>query len=364
MRGLPHRVTLIPGDGIGPEVTAAARRAVEAAGVEIDWDVQLAGAAAVADGDAPLPDSLVGSARERGVALKGPVSTPAGRGYRSVNVALREVLGLHTGIRPCRGLDGAPCAFPGVDVVVARMLPWDLYAGIEYAADDAGAAELRRLVAKTHGQRIPADAGISLKPMPRNEIERAARGALGWARANGRRRVTVVHKATVMRATDGAFLDCVRAVAEREYAELEFEDQLVDSVCHELVTRPERLDVLIAPMLYGDLLSDLCAGLAGGLGLAPGANLGDASAVFEPVHGTAPRLAGTGRANPAAMIRSAAMMLRHVGERDASERLEAAVAGVVAERRTVTYDLRPGRDPSGAAGTQEVAEAVAARLDG
>lgn len=360
---MPHSVTLIPGDGVGPEVTAGARLAVQAAGVAIDWDVQPAGAASFAATGSPLPDALVESVRERGVALKGPVSTPPGSASRSVNVVLREALDLHTGVRPSRALPGSPAPFPALDVVVARMLPGDLYAGIEYAAGDQTAAEIRRLVAASSGEEIPVDAGISLKPISAGQAETAARAAMAWAVARGRRRVTVVHKQTVMRATDGLFVRSARAVAEREFPELELDERSVDAVCHDLVTG-RQLDVLLAPMLYGDVLSDLCAGMAGGLGLAPGVNLGERCAVFEAVHGTASRLAGADRANPLAMIRCAAMLLGHLGEAEAADRLEGAVAAVVAEGRTVTYDLRPGRDSDGAAGTRAVAEAVAVRAAG
>lgn len=354
-------MTLIPGDGIGPEVAAAARLAVEATGVGIEWDVQLAGAGAVATGLGPLPERTLASVRERGVALKGPVATAAGAGTRSVNLTLRDALELHTGIRPCRLLRGAPSPLQDFDVVVTRMLHGDLYAGIEFTAGSTGAQELRRVIADAGGVELPEDAGISVKPISLRRVEQAARAAFAWARANGRRRVTIAHKATVMRATDGVFLEAARAVAEREFPELAVDDRLIDTLCHDLVARGPGPTVLFAPMLYGDVLSDLCAGLTGGLGLAPGANLGDRCAVFEPVHGTAPRL-DNGRSNPMAMIRSAAMMLRHLEEKEAADALERAVAEVVAAGRCVTYDVRPGRDPDGAAGTEEVAEAVAGRL--
>lgn len=357
---MTHRVTLIPGDGIGPDVVAAARRAVEATGVEVEWDEQPAGAAAMSDAGTPLPEATVASVRERGVALKGPLATPRG-GFRSANLSLREELGLDTGVRPCRALEGAHAPFAGTDLVVARMTEGDLYAGIEYPAEAPAAARLRALVAET-GATVAADAGISLKPMSRAQVERAARRAMRWASDNGRARVTIAHKATVMKATDGLFLDAAREVAEREFPMLEVDDRLVDSLCHDLVRRPAGLDVLFAPVVYGDLLSDLAAGLAGGLGLAPGVNLGDGCAVFEAAHGTAPRLAGAGRANPMAMVLSGAMLLRHLGEAEAAGRLETAVAAVVADGRTVTYDLRPDRDASLAAGTEAVAEAVVSRL--
>jgi isocitrate dehydrogenase (NAD+) len=358
---MAHRVTLIPGDGIGPEVTAAARLALEATGVAIEWDVQRAGAEALAECGSALPDGLVESVRERGTALKGPLATPSGPGFASVNVALREALELHTGVRPARALPGSPASFRALDVVVARMLPGDLYAGIEYAAGEPAAEEIRRLVAASSGQRIPADAGISLKPISAMQAETATRTALAWAVGAGRQRVTIVHKAAVMRATDGLFLRTARAVGEREFPQLTLDERSVDAVCHDLVTG-RGLDVLLAPMLYGDVLSDLCAGMAGGLGLAPGVNLGERCAVFEAVHGTAPRLAGADRANPLAMIRCGAMLLRHLGENGAADRVEGAVAAVLAEGRTLTYDMRSGRDSGGAAGTRAVAEAVAARV--
>ena len=354
-----HRATLIPGDGIGPEVVAAARAVLDAT-AEIEWDVQEGGAAAHARGGSALPAALVDSVRATGVALKGPLSTPPGSG-RAVNVALRDELGLHLGVRPCRALPGAPAPLGPVDVVVARMTDGDLYAGIEFPAGDAAAEQLRALVAASGGQPIAADAGIALKPISRSAAERSARALLEWMRVNARRRVTVVHKASVMPATDGVFLEAARAAAG-DFPEIELDDRLVDAVCHDLVTRPHEADVLFAPMLYGDLLADLCAGLVGGLGMVPGVNLGDGCAVFEPVHGTAPRHAGAGRANPVAMVLCGALLLDHIGEQAAARSVREAVAAVVREGTSVTYDLRPGRSADGAAGTAAVADAVIAAL--
>lgn len=331
---MAHQVTLIPGDGVGPEVTAGARTVLEATGVEIDWDVRDAADA-------------VESIRERGVALKGPTSTPT-EGRRSANLALRAALGLHTSIRPVRR--------GGVDLVVARMNGEDLYAGIEWEAGSEGAREVARLARETLGAEIAADAGISLKPLSRGQIERSVRAALRWAQENGRRRVTIAHKATVMRATDGVFLDVARAEAEK--TGLEVDDRLVDTLCGDLARRPEGYDVLLAPVMYGDLLSDLAAGLAGGPGIAPNANLGDGCAVFEPVHGSAPRIAGRSMANPFAAILAGALLLRHLGEAEAAERVERAVAG----SEVVTYDLVPGRDEAAGASTEAAAEAVAAAV--
>jgi isocitrate dehydrogenase (NAD+) len=355
---MTHSVTLIPGDGIGPEVCAAARRAVEATGVAIEWDVQEFGAEAyVRDGPALL-ERVIASVRERGVALKGPTSTPSGTGFRSINIALRRDLDLYAGVRPCRALPGVATPFAQADVVVVRMNTEDLYAGIEYDRDEDAAATLREIVADTRGADLPADTGISLKPLSRSAAVRVARAAFEYARANGRRRVTAVHKATVMRATDGLFLEACREMAAG-YDDLQFDDRLVDNACAKLVMRPQDCDVLVMPMLYGDIVSDIAAGLVGGLGVAPGANLGDDAAVFEAVHGSAPRHAGHNRANPFALMLSGAMLLRHVNEGDAASRLERAIADVTREGRTLTYDIARNGKP---ASTSEVAQAVVERL--
>jgi isocitrate dehydrogenase (NAD+) len=325
-----HRATLVLGDGVGPEVIRAARTVLDATGAGIEWDeAEAMGAAA--------------SVAETGVALKGPTSTPYA-GERSLNIALRRELDLHTSVRPVR--------FGGVDLVVARMNGEDLYAGIEWEPGSEGA----RKVIELSGAALPPDAGISLKPLSGSEARRSVRTALAWAKEAGRERVTVAHKATVMRQTDGVFLAVARE--EAEAAGLEVDDMLVDTVCGELARRPERFDVLLAPVMYGDLLSDLAAGLSGGPGIAPNANLGDGRAVFEPVHGSAPRIAGRGIANPFAAILAGAMLLRHLGEDAAALNVEGAVAAA-AERGVVTYDLTASRDESAAASTAEVAELVA-----
>jgi isocitrate dehydrogenase (NAD+) len=355
---MAHRVTLIPGDGIGPEVCDAARRAIEATGVAIEWDLQEFGADAYRSEGQALLEHVIASVRERGVALKGPTATPSGAGFRSINIALRRELDLYAGVRPCRALLGVPTPFPQTDVVVVRMNGEDLYAGIEYTRDEDTTATLRDLVAATRGVELTADTGISLKPLSHAGSARVARAAFAYARANGRRRVTAVHKATVMRATDGLFLEACREVAA-DYPELEFDDRLVDNACAKLVMRPQECDVLVMPIMYGDIVSDVCAGLVGGLGVAPGANLGDDAAVFEAVHGSAPRHAGHDRANPFALMLSGAMMLRHLGETDAAARLEEAIGDVTREGRTLTYDLARDAEP---ARTSEVADAVVARL--
>lgn len=357
---MSRRVALIPGDGIGPEVVAAARRAIDATGVRLAWEIHELGAAALRVRGTPLPSEALEAIAACKLALKGPVATPVDPAFRSVNLRLREELGLQAGVRPARswprtGLVG------GLDVVIVRMLADDLYSGIELAAGTDAAARLRALVAETCDRELPPDAGVSLKPVSPTTTKAVARLALRYAREHGRRRITVVHKATVMRATDGAFLAAAEEVARAEGGDLTLDDRLVDTVCHDLAARPDSCDVLLTSMLYGDLLSDLCAGLTGGLGLAPGANLGPSCAVFEAVHGTAPRHAGRDSANPMALILSGAMLLRHIGEPGAAQRLERAVAAVLDEGRTLTYDLARTRDVD-PAGTTAVTDAVIAAM--
>ena len=357
---MAHQVTLIPGDGIGPEVSEAARRALDATGVPFDWDVQEMGAESYAREGPPALERTIASVRERGLALKGPTSTPAGKGFRSLNIALRKELDLYAGIRPAKHYPGVPTPYPGADVVVIRMNQEDLYEGIEYAPGDEATGELLRFVRDTRGVELSPETGVSLKPLSAPAAARVAARAFEYARANGRRKVTAVHKATVMRHTDGVFLAACRDVAAG-YSDVEFDDRLVDNVCHQLVSHPEECDVLLAPIMYGDILSDITAGLVGGLGMAPGVNMGDTAAVFEAVHGSAPRRAGQNRANPFALTLSGVMLLRHVGEDDAAARLESAIAAVIAAG-TVTYDLKPSRDDPGAASTSEATDAVIARL--
>jgi isocitrate dehydrogenase (NAD+) len=347
---MAHQVTLLPGDGVGPEVIAAARTVLDATGVKIDWDVQDAGAGAAERGGEALPKATVESIRKRGVALKGPTATPRS-GHRSANVGMRAALGLHTSIRPVN--------YGGVDLVVARMNGEDLYAGIEWEAGSEGAHEIARIARQTLGAEIADDAGIGLKPISRSAVERSVHTALAWAEAAGRKRVTIAHKATVMRHTDGLFLETARAAAA-DHTSLTVDDALVDTLCGDVARRPERYDVLLAPVLYGDLLSDLAAGLAGGPGIAPSANLGDDCAVFEPVHGSAPRIAGRNIANPFAAILAGAMLLRHLKEPDAAARVEAAVAA----SELVTYDLMPERVEADAPLTDAVAASVAEAVGG
>jgi isocitrate dehydrogenase (NAD+) len=354
-------VTLIPGDGIGPEVAAAARTCIDATGVSIEWMLHDAGEGAIAKYGSPLPDSLLDSIRKNKVALKGPITTPIGKGMRSVNVALRHALDLYACVRPAKLYPGVPALYKKVDLVIVRENSEDLYAGIEY---DRGTPEVKELIAwvKQHGGKtIRPDAAISLKPISATASERVIRYAFEYAVKNGRKKVTVVQKANIMKFTDGLFLEVARRVAAEYEGHVEFEDRLVDNMCMQLVQKPEIFDVLVLPNLYGDILSDLCAGLVGGLGLAPGANIGDQVAVFEPVHGSAPKYAGQNKVNPVATILSGMLMLQHLGEAKAADRLERAIAEVLKEGRSVTYDLKPRNDPN-SVGTKEMTQAIIAKL--
>lgn len=354
-----HDVTLIPGDGVGPELVDAARAAIEATGVDVRWDVQTAGLAALETDGHPLPERVIASIRERGAALKGPLGTPPGA--RSVNVSLRLALGLFAAVRPCRSYQGVRSAYEGVDLVVIRELTEGAYTGIEFEQGAPATAELIAFIDRGTGRPIREDSGLSIKAISAGASERVARFAFEQAEAGGRRKVTVGHKANILKRTDGLFLEVAGRVAA-EHPGIAFEDRIVDALAMQLVQRPEAFDVLLLPNLYGDLVSDLCAGLAGGLGLAPGANHGDGCAVFEATHGTAATYRGLNRANPMALMLSGAMLLRHLGEREAGDRLEAAVGDVIAEGRTVTYDLRPTDDDPAAAGTTDVRDAVVGKL--
>jgi isocitrate dehydrogenase (NAD+) len=333
---MPHRVTLIPGDGIGPELAEATRRVLDASGVAFDWEVQDAGEGVMAQYGTPLPDHVLESIRRNKVALKGPITTPVGSGFRSVNVTLRQVLGLYANLRPARSIKGLQTRYDDVDLVIVRENTEDLYAGIEHM--------------------VGKDAAESIKIITRVASERIARFAFEYAVANGRRKVTAVHKANIMKLSDGLFLESCRTVAADYAGRIEFEDRIVDNMCMQLVQKPELYDVMVLPNLYGDIVSDLCAGLVGGLGVAPGANIGTEASVFEPVHGSAPKYAGLNKANPTALLLSGVLMLRHLGEQDAAVRVETALREVIAEGKYTTYDL------GGPAGTREFADAIMARL--
>ena len=360
---MKHTITLIPGDGTGPEVVEAMRRCVEATGVDIEWDVHNAGVDVMEEVGTPLPESVLDSIRRNKVAIKGPVTTPVGSGFRSVNVALRKTLDLYACLRPARYYRGVKSRYPEADLVVVRENTEDLYAGIEFERGTDACARAIEAISELSGSTIRPDSGISIKPISEMASKRIVRFAFDYAIANGRRKVTAVHKANIMKHSDGLFLDCARQVAE-EYSDsgIEFEDRIVDNMCMQLVQKPELYDVLVLPNLYGDIVSDLCSGLVGGLGIAPGANIGIERAVFEPTHGSAPKYAGQNRVNPTATILSAVMMLHYIGEDDAGERLDNAVAEVIAEGRDVTYDLKPTRDDPSAVGTSEMADAIIARL--
>jgi len=356
---MAYNVTLIPGDGIGPEVTEASRRALEATGVAFQWDVAEAGAGIIDKYGTPLPDSVLESVRKNKVALKGPITTPVGSGFRSVNVALRKALDLYACLRPCKTYPGVPSPYKDVDLVVVRENTEDLYAGIEFEQGTPEALKLIRLTAEAKRGIVREDSGISLKVISEAGSRRILRFAFEYARAYGRKRVTAISKANILKFSDGLFLRVAREVAQ-EYPGIEFEDRLVDNMTMQLVKNPRQFDVIVAPNLYGDILSDLCAGLVGGLGVAPGANVGDGIAVFEPTHGSAPKHAGQNRANPMAMMLSGVMMFRHLGEKDAADRLEKAIADVIAEGRSLTYDMKT--DTTSAIGTSQVADAVIEKL--
>lgn len=379
---MAHRITLIPGDGTGPEITEATRRVIDATGVDIDWEVKEAGVDVMDKYGTPLPEEVLESIRRNKVALKGPITTPIGKGFRSVNVALRKQLDLYACVRPCKYYPGIRSKYTDVDLVIVRENTEDLYAGVEY---DLGTEEAKQIIELSEG-KIRPDSAISIKPISVTGTRRIVKLAFDYAIANGRKSVTAVAKANIMKFTDGLFYKVAREVAKAygakfEWSELEpetgdetlkaetgkgagivYQERLVDNMCMQLVQKPELYDVLVLPNLYGDILSDLCAGLVGGLGVAPGANIGDEAALFEPTHGSAPKYTGQNKVNPIAMILSGMLMLRHIGETDAADRLEKAVAKIVAEGRDVTYDMKPDRNDPTAVGTSQVADAIIREL--
>jgi isocitrate dehydrogenase (NAD+) len=359
---MAHRVTFIPGDGVGPELSEATRRVLEGTGVRFDWDVQQAGADVIDRYGTPLPGHVLDSIRANGVAIKGPLTTPIGTGFRSVNVALRKELDLYACLRPCKSYRGVRSRYQDIDLVVVRENHEDLYAGIEF---EQGTDDARRVIEFLNGvqpKQIREDSGISIKPISVTGTRRIARFAFDHARTYGRKKVTAVTKANIMKYTDGLFYAVAREVA-KEYSDIEYDEFLVDNMSMQLVQKPENFDVLLLPNLYGDILSDLCAGLVGGLGVAPGANMGDRVAVFEATHGSAPKYKGQNKVNPMAMMFSGMLMLRHLGEGEAGDRLERALAAVIAEGRNVTYDMKPHRDDPTAVGTSQVADAVIEQLE-
>ena len=358
---MQHAVTLIPGDGTGPEITEATRRVLEATGVQFDWHVKMAGLEVLDKCGTVLPDEVIESIKQTKVGLKGPITTPVGRGSRSANAALRKKLDLYANLRPAKTYHGLRSRYEHIDLVIVRENTEDLYSGIEFQRGTQAQEEMLDTIARTTGSRLDANSAISIKYISVLATRRIVKFAFEYARSNGRRKVTAVHKANIMKFSDGLFLSIAQEVA-KEYSNIQFEDRIVDNMCMQLVQKPEVYDVLVLPNLYGDIISDLSAGLIGGLGVAPGANVGGQYAVFEPVHGSAPKYAGQNKVNPMAMMFSGVMMLRHLGEKDAALRLEKALAQVISEGKNVTYDLKPRPDDPTAVGTSQVADAVIEKL--
>jgi isocitrate dehydrogenase (NAD+) len=355
------KVTLILGDGTGPELAQATQRCIEATGAPIEWDVQEAGVDVMAREGTPIPDRTIESVKKNKVALKAPITTPVGTGFRSVNVYLRQCLDLYACVRPCKTYPGVRTYFPKVDLVIVRENTEDLYAGIEYEKGKTETLELIEWLNKHSKRPIGPNTGISIKPISVEGTQRIVKYAFEYAKLHGRKKVTSVHKANIMKHTDGLWLEISRQVA-KEYTNIEFEDRIVDNMCMQLVQKPELYDVLVLPNLYGDILSDLAAGLVGGLGVAPGANIGRDGAVFEATHGSAPKYKGQDKVNPTAMILSGKLMLEYMGFTKEAERLEKAVAAVIAEGRDVTYDMKERRDDPTAVGTSRMADAIIKKM--
>ena len=353
---MAHKVTIIPGDGIGREVSLAARRCIDATGVKIEWEEQIAGQEAMDKYGEVLPKRVLDSIRKNKVAIKGPITTPVGKGFRSVNVQMRMSLDLYACLRPCKIYKGVKTRYENLDLVVVRENTEDLYRGIEFAAGQA--KDVIKYIEKASGATIRKDSAIGIKPISIEASKRIVKFAFDYAVKNKRKKVTAVHKANIMKETDGLFLKVSREVAEEYRCQVEFEDRIVDNMCMQLVQKPELYDVLVLPNLYGDIISDLCSGLVGGLGIAPGANIGNDMALFEAIHGSAPKYAGQNKVNPTAMILSGVLMLRYIDEVKAADRLENAVSQVIAEGRDVTYDLKPDRNDPSAVGTSEMADAI------
>ncbi len=351
------KVTLIRGDGIGPEIAEATRRCIDATGASIEWDIQEAGVDVMEKQGTPLPEETLNSVRETGVALKAPITTPVGTGFRSINVHLRQNFELFACVRPCKSYKGVRSKYSDIDLVVVRENTEDLYAGIEYEKGASETLELIDWINNHSDRKVGPNAGISIKPISVEGTERIFRFAFDYARKMGRQKVTSVHKANIMKYTDGLWLEVSREVS-KDYPDIEFEDRIVDNMCMQLIQKPELYDILVLPNLYGDILSDLCAGLVGGLGMAPGANIGDKGAIFEATHGSAPKYAGQNKVNPTALILSGVLLLKHMNLMSEAEKLEKAVASVISEGKDVTYDMKADRNDPSAVGTQEMADAI------
>jgi isocitrate dehydrogenase (NAD+) len=353
---MAHDVTLIPGDGTGPELAEATRRVLEATGVDFNWDRHEAGIDEYEKHGNPFPDATLTSLKTTGVGIKGPTTTPVGSGFRSVNVLLRKELDLYACIRPCKSYEGVRTRFPETDLIIVRENTEDLYAGIEFERGTADNASLREKLAEL-GATVREDAGISIKPISEFGSARIVRSAFEYAVAHGRPKVTAAHKANIMKFSDGLFLEIARRVA-LDYPDVDFEDRIIDNLCNQLVMHPEEYHVIVLPNLYGDIVSDLCAGMIGGLGLAGGANIGTQAAVFEATHGSAPKYAGQNRMNPTALMLSGVYMLDYLEEIEAARAMEDAIAAVIRKGEKVTYDLKPSRKDPTAVGTSQFADAV------
>lgn len=356
-----YKITLIPGDGIGPELADATKACIEATGVSIEWDIQHAGVDVMEKLGTPLPDSVIESIRKNKIAIKSPITTPVGTGFRSVNVALRKELDLYACLRPCKSYEGVRSRYKNIDLVIVRENTEDLYAGIEFQKGTKECQEVIDFINKYTPKKIRPDSGVSIKPISVFGSERIVRYAFDYARKYKRKKVTAVHKANIMKFSDGLFLEVAREVAKK-YPDIEFDDRIVDNMSMQLVQFPEMYDVLVLPNLYGDILSDLCAGLIGGLGVAPGANIGEAGALFEATHGSAPKYKGLNKVNPTALILSGVLMLRYLGEIKAADNLENSVAEVIREGKNVTYDLKENKNDATAVGTKEMAQAIIEKI--
>ncbi len=359
---MSYKVTLIPGDGIGPEVSFAAQKCIDATGVKIEWEIVCAGEEAIKKFGTPLPEAVLNSVRKNKVALKGPITTPIGSGFRSVNVALRQELNLFACLRPAKSIAGVRSQFKDIDLVIIRENTEDLYAGIEFESGKPETNQVIELIDSFQKKKIIPQSAISIKPISKLASERIVRFAFEYALKNNRKKVTAVHKANIMKFTDGLFLSVARQIAQEYSGKIQFEEAIVDNMCMQLVQKPQNFDCLVLPNLYGDIISDLCAGLIGGLGIAPGANIGDDIALFEPVHGAAPKYAGKNKVNPTATILSGVLMLRYLKEEPAANRLEAAVKEVIKEGKFVTYDLKADRNDPTSVGTQMMAEEICRKL--
>ena len=354
-------VTLVTGDGIGPEIAEATRRCVDATGAQINWEIVEAGSDVMEKFGTPLPDATFESIKKNGVALKAPITTPVGKGFRSINVHLRQTLDLYACLRPCKSYKGVRSRYSDIDLVVVRENTEDLYAGIEFQKGKDDAAEIISWINKHSKRQITQDSGISIKPISVSATERIVRFAFDYARKLKRKKVTSVHKANIMKFSDGLWLEVSRNVAKK-YPDIEFEDRIVDNMCMQLIQKPELYDVIVLPNLYGDIISDLCAGLVGGLGVAPGANIGDKVAIFEATHGSAPKYKGQDKVNPTALILSGVMMLKHINKSAEADKLENAVATIIAEGKNVTYDMKADRNDPAAVGTSRMADAIIEKI--